>query len=79
MPKDSKVDATIMMYSDSKQERASFYHRGKTDDLIAMLIVAGLEDERFGKVIIKTAMVFIRDYKNRGISIDFTEEELNQE
>jgi|GEM_PF-5180824 len=51
-----KTDATVMLFSDSEQQRASAYHRGEPADVIALLVVAGVNDPAFGEMIIHAAL-----------------------
>ena len=53
------VDATVMLYSDSELRRASAYHRGKHDDVVTLLAVAGIDDPAFGDMIIHAAVSII--------------------
>ena len=60
-----KVDATVMLYSDSELQRASTYHRGKHDDIVALLFVAGIDDPAFGDMIIHAAHSIIDERKEQ--------------
>ncbi len=51
-----KTDATVMLYSDSAQQRASTYHRGNPADVVALLAAAGTHDPAFGEMIIHAAL-----------------------
>ena len=50
------VDATVMLFSDSQQQRASAYHRGEPDDVIALLVVSGVDDPAFGEMLIRASL-----------------------
>ena len=56
-----KTDATVMLYSDSEQQRASAYHRGEPADIVALLVVAGINDPAFGDMIIRAAISIIEN------------------
>ena len=60
-----KTDATVMLYSDSEQQRASAYHRGKHDDVATLLAVAGIDDPAFGDMIIHAAVSIIDERKEQ--------------
>lgn len=51
-----KTDATVMLYSDSEQQRASAYRRGEPVDVITLLAAAGVKDPAFGEMIIHAAL-----------------------
>lgn len=51
-----KTDATVMLFSDSEQQRASAYHRGEPADVIALLVVAGVNDPAFGEMLIRASL-----------------------
>lgn len=51
-----KTDATVMLYSDSEQQRASAYHRGDKCHVISLLAAAGINDPAFGEMIIHAAL-----------------------
>lgn len=55
------VDATVMLFSDSQQQRASAYHRGEAADIIALLVVAGVNDPAFGEMIMHAAFTIIEE------------------
>lgn len=59
------VDATVMLFSDSQQQRASAYHRGEADDVIALLAVIGLDDPDFGQMIIRAALTIVDELEKR--------------
>ena len=50
------VDAAIILYSDSEQKRTSAYHRGEPTDIIALLVVAGVDDPAFGEMILHASL-----------------------
>ena len=60
-----KTDATVMLYSDSEQQRASTYHRGNPADVVSLLAVAGTHDPAFGEMIIHAALVIVEDLEKR--------------
>ena len=60
-----KTDATIMLYSDSEQQRASTYHRGEPADIIALLAAAGMEDPAFGEMIIHASLCICEELEKR--------------
>ena len=51
-----KTDATVMLFSDSEQQRVSAYHRGEPADVIALLVVAGVNDPAFGEMLIRASL-----------------------
>ena len=51
-----KTDATVLLYSDSEQQRASTYYRGNPADVVALLAAAGTHDPAFGEMIIHAAL-----------------------
>ena len=51
-----KTDATVMLYSDSEQQRASAYHRGEPADIVALLVVSGVDDPAFGEMLIRASL-----------------------
>ena len=59
------VDATVMLFSDSQQQRASAYHRGEAADIIALLAVAGIDDPAFGEMIIRAALTIADELDKR--------------
>ena len=60
-----KTDATVMLFSDSKQNRASAYHRGEPADVVALLVVAGINDPAFGDMIIHAALTIVDELEKR--------------
>ena len=60
-----KTDATVMLYSDSEQQRASAYHRGEPADIVTLLAVAGIDDPAFGDMIIHAAVSIIDERKEQ--------------
>ena len=52
-----KIDATVMLYSDSEQQSAATYHRGDNRHVIALLAAAGIDDPKFGEMIIRAALI----------------------
>ena len=60
-----KTDATVMLFSDSKQNRASAYHRGEPVDVVALLAVAGINDPAFGEMIIHAALTIVAELEKR--------------
>lgn len=60
-----KTDATVMLFSDSKQNRASAYHRGEPADVVALLAVAGVNDPAFGEMIIHAALTIVDELEKR--------------
>lgn len=60
-----KTDATIMLFSDSKQNRASTYHRGEPIDIVSLLAVAGINDPAFGEMIIHAALTIVEELEKR--------------
>lgn len=60
-----KTDATIMLFSDSQQDRASAYHRGEPADIIALLVVAGVSDPAFGEMIIHASLRICEELEKR--------------
>lgn len=54
-----KTDATVMLFSDSQQQRASYHHRGKPADVIALLTCAGIDDPDFGDMLIHAALFIL--------------------
>ena len=59
------VDATVMLFSDSKQNRASAYHRGEPAAVVALLVVAGINDPAFGEMIIHAALTIVDELEKR--------------
>ena len=59
------VDAAIMLYSDSEQQRASTYHRGKTTDIITLLVAAGMEAPAFGEMITHAAVIIVDELEKQ--------------
>lgn len=60
-----KTDATVMLFSDSKQNRASAYHRGEPADVVTLLAVAGINDPVFGEMIIHAALTIVNELEKR--------------
>lgn len=60
-----KTDATVMLYSDSEQQRASAYHRGEPVDIVALLAVAGINDPAFGEMIIHAALTIVDELEKQ--------------
>jgi hypothetical protein len=60
-----KTDATVMLFSDSQQDRASAYHRGKPVDVVSLLAVAGINDPAFGEMIIHAALTIVDELEKR--------------
>ena len=60
-----KTDATVMLFSDSKQNRASAYHRGEPAAVVALLTVAGINDPAFGEMIIHAALTIVDELEKR--------------
>lgn len=60
-----KTDATIMLFSDSQQNRASAYHRGEPIDIVSLLAVAGINDPAFGEMIIHAALTIAEELEKR--------------
>lgn len=58
-------DATIMLFSDSQQDRASAYYRGEPADIIALLIAAGVNDPAFGEMIIHASLCICEELEKR--------------
>lgn len=61
------VDATVMLFSDSQQQRASAYHRGEPADVIALLVVAGVDDPAFGQMILHASLRICDELEKRGV------------
>lgn len=62
-----KTDATVMLYSDSEQQRASAYHRGEPDDIVALLVVAGVTDPAFGEMLIRASFRICDELEKREV------------
>lgn len=62
-----KTDATVMLFSDSEQQRASAYHRGDPAVVIALLVVAGLNDPDFGQMILRASLRICDELEKRGV------------
>lgn len=60
------VDAAIILYSDSKQQRASTYHAGEPTDIITLLVAAGMEDLAFGEMITRAALIIVEELEKQG-------------
>ena len=58
-------DATVMLFSDSQQQRASAYHRGEPADIIALFVVAGVDDPAFGEMIIHASLRICEELEKR--------------
>ena len=52
-----KVDAIVMLFSDSEQRRASAYYRGKPAEVTSLLAASGIKDPTFGEIILNAALV----------------------
>ena len=61
------VDATVMLFSDSQQQRASAYHRGEPDDVIALLVVSGVDDPAFGEMLIRASLRICDELEKREV------------
>ena len=59
------VDAAIILYSDSEQQRASVYHRGEPADTTALLVLAGVDDPAFGKMIAHAAVIIVEELEKQ--------------
>ena len=62
-----KTDATVMLYSDSEQQRASAYHRGEPADIVALLVVAGVTDPAFGEMLIRASLRICDELEKREV------------
>ena len=60
-----KVDAIIMLFSDSKQRRASAYYRGKPAEVASLLAASGIKDPAFGKIILSASLVIADEIQKR--------------
>ena len=60
-----KVDATVMLFSDSEQQRSGHYHRGDKLQIIALLAVAGIDDPAFGEMIIHAGLHIADELEKR--------------
>ena len=60
-----KVDATIMCFADSVQDRASYHYRGKREHVIALLASAGIDDLDFGEIIIHAGLKIAEDMEKQ--------------
>lgn len=68
-----KTDATVMLYSDSEQQRASIYHRGEPADIVTLLAVAGINDPAFGEMIIHAALTISDELEKQQNNPDHAE------
>ena len=68
-----KTDATVMLYSDNEQQRASTYYRGKPIDVVTLLAVAGTHDPAFGEMIIHAALVIVDNLEKQQNTPDHAE------
>lgn len=59
------VDAAIILYSDSEQQRASAYHRGEPTDITTLLVAAGMEDPAFGEMIAHAAVIIVEELEKQ--------------
>ena len=62
-----KTDATVMLYSDSEQQRASAYHRGEPADIVALLVVAGVTDPEFVEMLIRASLRICDELEKREV------------
>ena len=60
-----KTDATVILFSDDQQKRATTYHRGDPDAVITLLAAAGTRDPAFGEMIIHAALTIIDELEER--------------
>lgn len=60
-----KTDATVMLFSDSKQNRASAYFRGEPVDIVTLLAAAGVNDPAFGEMIMHAALTIVDELEKR--------------
>ena len=60
-----KTDAIVMLFSDSKQKRASAYHSGEPADVITLLAAAGMNDPAFGEMVIHAGLTIVDELKKR--------------
>lgn len=67
------TDATVMLFSDSQQQRASAYHRGEPADVIALLVVSGLSDPAFGEMLICASLRICDELKKQKNNPDHAE------
>ena len=58
-------DATVMLFSDSQQQRASAYHRGEPADIVALLVVTGVSDPAFGEMILHASLRICEELEKR--------------
>jgi RNase P/RNase MRP subunit p30 len=59
-----KTDATVMLFSDSQQQRASYHYRGEPADVITLLTCAGIDDPDFGDMLIQAALCILENLEN---------------
>lgn len=52
-----KVDAIVMLFSDSEQRRAAAYYHGKPAEVTSLIAVSGIRDPTFGEIILNAAFV----------------------
>lgn len=60
-----KTDAIVMLFSDSKQKRASVYHRGEPADVVTLLAAVGMNDPAFGEMVIHAGLTIIDELEKR--------------
>lgn len=61
----NKVDAIIMLFSDSKQRLASSYYRGKPAEVASLLAASGIKDPAFGGIILTAASIIADEILKR--------------
>ena len=59
------VDATVMLFSDSQQQRASYHYRGEPADVITLLTCAGIDDPDFGDMLIHAALFILENLEKQ--------------
>ena len=59
------VDATVFLFSDSQQQRASCYYRGVPADVILLLTCAGIDDPDFGDMLIHAALSILENLEKQ--------------
>ena len=62
-----KTDATVMLYSDSEQQRSSTYYRGDKRHVIALLAAAGIIDPAFGEMLIRASLRICDELEKREV------------
>ena len=60
-----KTDATVMLFSDSQQQRASYHYRGKPSDVVTLLTCAGIDDPDFGDMLIHAALFILENLEKQ--------------